>query len=482
MQNYKMYINGDFCEASDGKTIEVISPVDEHVVGTVPAGTREDAKRALEAAQAAAPEWGKLPPQTRAAYVQKLHDLLLERHEEYAQLLCEEHGKPIGEARGEIDAALAMMKMAIGWAPRIKGDVLYSGQKDELLLIEKVPYGVVVGISAWNYPFCIAARKYAIGLVCGNTMIIKPPSLIPLTCMKFGELIDAAGFPKGVFNMVSGGGSTMGDELVRSPITQLVSLTGSTQAGIEVISAGAANITDMSLELGGKAPFIVLKDADLEKAVDGAMSARFNNCGQVCTCNERMYIEEAVYEEMKEALLSRVKKLKVGASFEEDTDIGPKVSREEVEKIRAMVERAKEQGAEVLYEAELSGPLFEKGFWYPPTVLEVKDNSIDIMHEEVFGPVLILMKVKNIEEAIAFSNDCPYGLSAYLYTRSHKSIMTITRDLQFGEIYVNRSIGEELNAYHHGYKASGTQGDDGEYGMEAFLQTKTIYLNYDYAD
>lgn len=483
MVEMKMYINGAFCNASDGRKIEVLCPEDEHVVGTIPAGTAEDGKKALEAAQAASYGWMVLPPQTRAGYVKRLRDLLAEQKEEFARLLSEEHGKPINEARGEIDAALNMMDSAVAWAPRIKGDVLYSSQKDEQILIQRVPYGVVVGISAWNYPLCIAARKFAIGLVCGNAMVVKPPSIIPLATMKLGELVDKAGFPKGVFNLVSGSGSTIGEELVRNPITKMASLTGSTTAGQELYRAAAEHITALRLELGGKAPFIVMDDADLDKAVEGAVAARFNNCGQVCTCNDRMYIHKKVYDEFMEKFIARVQKIKIGPSLAEDTEMGPKVSREEVDKLWGMFDRAVEQGARVLYGGKpLEGKLFEKGFWFPPTVLEVMDNSLDIMHQETFGPMIAAMKVKSLREAIAYANDCDYGLSAYLYTRSHKNIMVATRDLEFGEIYTNRSIGEELNAFHNGFKQSGVGGEDGEHGMEGFMQKKTVYLNYNYQD
>lgn len=483
MVDMKMYINGQFCDASDGKKIEVICPEDEHVVGYVPAGTAQDGKKALEAAQAASHAWMVLPPQTRAGYVKKLRDLLSGRKEEFARLLSEEHGKPISEARGEIDAALSMMDSAVAWAPRIKGEILYSSQKDEQIMIQRVPYGVVVGISAWNYPLCLAARKFAIGLVCGNTMVIKPPSLTPAATMKLGELVHEAGFPKGVFNLVSGSGSTIGEELIRNPITKMASLTGSTPAGQELYRAAAENITVLRLELGGKAPFIVMDDADIVKAVEGAVAARFSNCGQVCTCNDRMYIHEKVYDEFMEKFIARVKQIKIGPSLAEDTQMGPKVSKDEVDKLWNMYHRAVEQGAKVLYGGKpLEGPLFEKGFWFPPTVLEVEDNSLDIMHQETFGPMIAAMKVKSLEEAVAYANDCVYGLSAYLYTRSHKNIMIATRDLEFGEIYTNRSIGEELNAFHNGYKTSGVGGEDGEHGMEGFMQKKTVYLNYNYQD
>ena len=481
MVDLKMYINGEFCDASDGKKIEVLCPQDEHVVGYVPAGTAADADKALEAAQAASHDWLVLPPQTRAVYMKKLSVLLGECKEEFARLLSEEQGKPISEARGEVDGTIAMMESAVAWAPRIKGEVLYSSKKDEKITIERVPYGVVVGISAWNYPLCISARKFAIGLVCGNTMVIKPPSVTPLTVMKLGELIDKAGFPKGVFNLVSGGGATMGNALVDNPITKMVSLTGSAPAGSELYHHAANNITVLRLELGGKAPFIVMDDADIDKAVEGAVAARFTNCGQVCTCNDRMYIHEKVYDEFMTKFVERVKKIKIGPSLAEDTEMGPKVSRDEVEKLWNMYDRAVAQGAKVLYGGKpLEGKLFEKGYWFPPTVLEVTGNDLDIMHEETFGPMIAAMKVSSLEEAIAYANDCKYGLSAYLYSESEKNIMIATRDLEFGELYTNRSIGEELNAFHNGYKTSGVGGEDGEHGMEGFMQKKVVYHNFDY--
>ncbi|MGI6162196.1 MAG: aldehyde dehydrogenase [Christensenellales bacterium] len=482
MQTYdlKMYINGEYKDASNGKKIEVLCPQDESVVGYVPAGTKEDADLALKAAKAASYDWAKLPAVERAAYVERLRDLIIENGEEFATILSREQGKPIAEARGEVFGGVpAMLTYAIGCAQRIEGDILTSSKPDEQILIQRVPFGVTVGIAAWNYPMALSARKFGIALVCGNTMVLKPPSVTPIAVMKLGELVEKAGIPKGVLNIVSGSGSEMGSELVRNPITQMVSLTGSTAAGQQIYRQAADNITVVRLELGGKAPFIVLDDADIDKAVEIAVSARFTNCGQVCICNERMYLQEGIYDEFMEKFLKKVSQLKIGPSLSEDTDIGPKVNKDECDKLWEMLERAKANGAKVVYGGEtLTGGLYEKGYWFPPTILEVTDNSMEIMQEEIFGPMLPVMKVKDLDEAIKLANESVYGLSAYLFTKDIKNLMRGTRDLEFGEIYTNRPNGEEFNAFHNGYKTSGVGGEDGKYGMEGYLQKKTVYLNY----
>jgi lactaldehyde dehydrogenase/glycolaldehyde dehydrogenase len=477
--DYKMLIGGAWHDASDGGIIEVRSPIDGEVIGHVPQGTRKDAVAALTAAQAAFKAWALTPAVERAEYLFKLAALLREAKEEFAQSLTLEQGKTIREARGEVDAALSFIEYGANHARRLKGDINTSQNRDEQIWIQKVPHGVTVGIVPWNYPLALSARKFPNALVCGNTMIIKPPSITPLTVLKFAALVKQSGIPDGVLNIVTGRGGDMGDELARNPISKLVSLTGSPPAGNALYGAAAEDFKVLRLELGGKAPFIVMEDADIDKAVQAAIIARYSNCGQICVCNERMYVHEAVYHRFLAAFITRVEALKVGDPRDETTDMGPKVSAEELEKLVKVMEKAKEQGAKVLLGGgKLSGGIFDRGYWFEPTVVEVYDNKMQIMQEEIFGPIAPIMKVHSFDEALELANDSVYGLSAYLFTNTPRRIMRAVNELEFGEVYVNRTCGEQLNGFHTGYKHSGVGGEDGEYGLAAYLRPKTMYINY----
>lgn len=394
--DYKMLIGGEWKDSSDGGVIEVMCPIDGQIIGHVPQGTRKDAVAALTTSQAAFKAWAQTPAIQRAEYLLKLAVELREKKEEFALSLTLEQGKPMREARGEVDATVLFMEYAAGHARRLKGDIYTSQNRDEQIWIQKVPHGVTVGIVPWNYPLSLSARKFANALVCGNTMIIKPPSLTPLTVLKFAQLVKKVGIPDGVLNIVTGRGSAMGDELVRNPISKLVSLTGSTAAGRMFYEAAAEHIKILRLELGGKAPFIVMEDADVDKAVKAAIIARYSNCGQICVCNERMYVHEAVYDRFLGKFISQVKTLKVGDPRDENTDMGPKVSAEELEKLVKVMEKAKDQGAKILCGGrKLKGGMFDHGYWFEPTVVEVNDNKMEIMQEETFGPIAPIMKIRS---------------------------------------------------------------------------------------
>ncbi len=476
-----MFIEGQLCDSSNGEVIEVLNPYNGDIVGSVPKGTKEDADKALVAAQKVQKTWSKLTAVQRGVYVSELADIMQEHKEELAQLLTKEHGKIISEARGEVMGAIGFLRYAVESARRIEGEFITSENINETAWIQRVPYGVVVGIVAWNFPLALAARKIGNALICGNTMVLKPPSETPLTVMRYAELVaQKSSIPSGVLSFITGSGRVCGDALVRNDITQLVTLTGSTGAGIEVFRAAADNVVDVHLELGGKAPYIVMDDADIDKAAECAYIARFSNCGQICTCNERMYIHEAVYDEFKEKFLSHVKKAVVGNPLDEKTTLGPKVSAVEVEKLHEMREQAVAQGGKVILDMTEANKPSENGNWFYPTILEVNDNKNVLMQTEIFGPMVAMMKVSSLDEAIVCANDCEYGLSAYLFSDSSKKIMQAANELEFGELYINRENGELLNGFHNGYKKSGLGGEDGKHGLEGYLQKKMVYVNYNY--
>ncbi len=479
MEQVGMFINGEWVQALGGDRTEVVNPANEQVVAAVPRSEAKDARRAVEAACQARRPWAGLPAPERAAYILRAVDYLRADAERLARVVVAEQGKPLREARGELEATIFLLSYAAEWARRIEGDILPAEGAEETILIERVPHGVVLALTPWNYPSVVPARKIGLALITGNTVVLKPHELTPLSALELGRAFDRAGLPAGVLNVVTGVGEEVGAELVRNPAIQYITMTGSVDAGQQIAAAAAGNVTPLSLELGGKAPFIVLDDADLDLAVRHAVSSRFTNCGQVCTCNERTYVQTGVFHEFSERYLAAVRALRVGDPLDPNTDMGPKVSRDELDKVDRMVERAKAQGARVLLGGQpLRGDGYQRGFWYSPTILADVRQDMEIMHSEVFGPVSPLLRFSEFDEAVALANDSQYGLSAYLFTNDFRRVMRAIRDVDFGEIYVNRSGPEAFHAFHSGYRRSGIGGDDGRHGLEQYLRKKTVYLSY----
>lgn len=471
------FIGGAWIAARPDRRIPVENPASGEVFAHVPAGDGDDAARALDAASEAVKSWSRTPPSERAGYLIKVAAMLRERVDDFAETIMAEQGKPLSQARGEVMGAALHLEYHAQWARRIEGDTLASDNAGEQILILRVPYGVVVGLIPWNYPLSLTARKAAPALVAGNTIVIKPHEITPLSALRLAALFEEVGLPRGVLNVVTGIGTDVGEALVGSAKTSLVTLTGSVRAGREVMRRAADHITQVSLELGGKAPLIVCEDADLDHAAERAVFARFRNCGQVCTSNERTYVQESVFEPFMEKFLARVRSLRIGDP-RSDPDVGPKVSRAELEKVEAMVERAVEQGARILTGGErMRETPFDRGYWFQPTVITDLEPSMDIVRQEVFGPVASLMSFSDFDDALVQANDSDYGLSAYLFTRDYGRVMRAVNELEFGEVFVNRVGPEAVNAYHTGYRLSGIGGDDGRYGFETYMRKKTIYLS-----
>ncbi|MEY8099650.1 aldehyde dehydrogenase [Falsihalocynthiibacter sp. S25ZX9] len=474
----KMFIDGAWLPNETRDLIEVENPATEAILGTVPEGTLDDAQAALEAAQRAQPAWAARPAIERAGFVSKLAQAVIDRTEDLARLITLEQGKPIDQARGEVGAVATFLNFAATNARRIEGDIVTSDNRDEEIHIRRHPYGVVVGLTSWNYPAALAARKLGPALVSGNTFVLLSHEITPFSGLALAQLADQVGFPAGVFNVVTGRGRVVGQAMVENPISGLITMTGSTRAGREIYRSGAESIKVLRLELGGKAPFIVMQDADIDAAVSAAVTARFTNSGQICTCNERMYLHREIADEFLGKFTATAKALTIGDPLGQ-VDMGPKVSGLEVTKVAEIVARGVADGAEVLLEG---GPLTEgvyaKGHWYAPTVVEVANNTSPLMREEVFGPVATAMRVDSLDEAIAHANDTSFGLSAYLFTNSLKDIARAPYALKCGEIYLNRSNGEAVQGFHTGWGQSGLGGEDGKYGFDGYLRKQTTYLNW----
>ena len=474
----QMFIGGRWTNGSAREIFEVENPANQRTIGTIPQGGPDDAAAALAAAKQAQPAWAALPPFDRAKLLFAFADAIRANDGVLARIVVAEQGKPLNQAMGEIGATETFLRYAAESARRIEGDIFPSDAPDEEVWIRRVPHGVVVGLTAWNFPAALAARKLGPALVAGNTFVLKAHEFTPFSGIALAMLAESVGIPPGVFNVVTGAGHNVGKALVVHPGSDLITMTGSTRAGKEIYRAGADRIKVLRLELGGKAPFIVMDDADINAAVESAVTARFSNCGQICTCNERMYLHERVAEEFLDKFIARTQRLRIGDPLS-NSDLGPKISGPELDKVAAIVEQSVAAGAEVLLKG---GPLhqgeYAHGHWYAPTVLKVKDNAAPAMRQEIFGPVVPAMTISSFEEALALANDSDYGLSAYVYSQNFRHLMRSASALQFGEIYFNRSSGELVQGFHTGWGQSGLGGEDGKYGLDGYYRKKTMYVNW----
>lgn len=477
---YLMRIGPEWRGASSGQIRPVLNPATAQVFAEVPEGTREDAHAALIEAQKAQPAWEALSGVQRAGYLRRIAALIRENADALARLVVLEQGKPLFEARNEIGGTSEFFEYFASFGRSTVGELVASDNPKEDIWIREVPYGVVVGIIPWNYPSALFSRKVAPALMAGNTIVLKPHEDTPLSALALAKIVEAVGVPAGVVNVVTGAGLEVGDALVRDDITQLVTMTGSVRAGRQILEAAAKNITVVSLELGGKAPLIVMDDANVDLAVRNAITARFMNCGQVCTCNERTYVHRRVFDQFLSRYIEMAGQLRMGDPMQLGIELGPKVNQVELEKIERMVNRAKEQGAEVVMGGKRpEGEQFRRGYWYEATILTNVHNDMDIMQQEIFGPISPVMAFDDFEEAVALANDTKYGLTAYLFTNDIKRMMHAVRAIRFGEVYINKIMPEQLQGFHGGYGLSGLGGDDGKHGLAHYSRKKTVYLSYD---
>jgi len=475
LKHYEMLIDGDFVASS--RTLEVVNPSTGQVVAEFPNGTREDVDRAVLAAERAQKGWAALPAIRRAGHLREIATLIRANRESLAHTITEEQGKILALAQVEVDFSADYLDYMAEFARRYEGEILQSDRPGENILLFKAPIGVIAGILPWNFPFFLIVRKMAPALVTGNTIVIKPSSETPNNAFEFARLVAQSSLPKGVFNLVSGSGSVVGNALASHPKVGMISLTGSVEGGVAVMRAAAENVTKVSLELGGKAPAIVMADADIDLAVSAIRASRIINSGQVCNCAERVYVHESVAEEFIAKITAAMQQTVVGDPFDAATEMGPLVSKRQLELVDAAVKRAIEQGAELKCGGSpCSTPA---GYFFEPTVLTGCQQKSDIMQQETFGPVLPIATFKTLDEAIACANDCEYGLTSSIYTRSLDVAMRASNELKFGETYVNRENFEAMQGFHAGWRKSGIGGADGKHGLEEYLQTHVVYMNYD---
>ncbi|MBP9580096.1 MAG: aldehyde dehydrogenase [Parabacteroides sp.] len=474
MKNLKMFINGKFVENTSDKWIDVLNPSTEEVISRMPAGTAEDASKAIDAAEKAQPEWEKLPAVERGKYLKKIANGIRKREAELTDIIVREGGKTQGLANVEVLFTADYMDYMAEWARRYEGEIIQSDRPKENIFLFKKPIGVTTGILPWNFPFFLIVRKAAPSLVTGNTIVVKPSQLTPENAYVFAQIVEESGLPAGVFNLVTGKGSIVGNELAANPKVGMVSLTGSVTAGQQIMVAAAPNITKVSLELGGKAPAIVMDDADIDLAVKSIIASRVINTGQVCNCCERVYVHKNVKDEFQQKVIAGMKKVLTGdPGKEKNLDMGPLIDANSLKSVQEKVEKAVLQGAKIACGGNRIG---NKGYFFEPTVLTDVKHTMDIAHEETFGPVLPIIEFTDINQAIEWANDCEYGLTSSLYTQNLNTALKVIRSLKFGETYINRENFEAMQGFHAGWRKSGIGGADGKHGLEEYLQTHVVYV------
>ena len=470
-----MYINGQFTEGTSGKWIDVLNPSTEEVIARQPDGSIEDVNLALDAARKAFKDWSRRPAIERAGYLLKIAEGIKARQDEFVNIIIREQGKTRAWAEIEVGATVSYFEYMASFARHIEGEVIPSDRVNETIILTKKPIGVVAGILPWNFPFFLIARKAGAALIAGCTIVLKPSQVTPENCTKFAEVVNEAGLPAGVINIVTGRGSVIGNEMAGSPKVDLVSVTGSVGSGVKIMEAAAKNVTKVSLELGGKAPAIVMNDADLDRTAQWIVDSRIGNNGQICNNVERVYVQSGVADEFTKILVDKMKAVKVGnPATDPSVDMGPLVEERALESVTEKVERAVKQGAKLLCGGHRIG---DKGYFYAPTVLGDCTQEMDIIHEETFGPVIPIVKFEKLDEAISMSNDSEYGLASSIFTNNLNDAVKACRELEFGETYVNREHFEAIQGFHAGVKKSGIGGADGKHGVEEYLVTHVTYLD-----
>ena len=467
------YIDNEWVAPASTRTIAVINPATGQVIASVPDSDASDVDRAVAAARAAQPAWERLPAIERANYLRAVANRLREHKPRLARRVAQEQGKVLPLAEVEIDFTANYIDYMAEWARRIEGEILNSDRPGETIYLYRRPIGVVAGILPWNFPFFLIARKVAPALITGNTIVIKASEETPLNAFDFTELLAECGLPRGVFNLVSGGRDT-GAALARHPDINLISFTGSVGTGMSLMEAASRNLTRVNLELGGKAPAIVLDDADLELSATALFNSRVLNTGQVCNAAERVYVQRGIAERLSE----RITQLMAGTRYgnplvDADLHMGPLINRSGLEKIATLVDEARSQGARILTGGRIAD---RPGFHYEPTVVADCVDDMAQMKREIFGPVLPIRIVDDLDEALALANDSDYGLTSSIFTQNLNAAMKATRELRFGETYINREHFEAMQGFHAGRRKSGIGGADGKHGLYEYTETQVVYL------
>jgi 1-pyrroline dehydrogenase len=474
VEKHKNLVGGEFVDAADGGTAEIINPATGETIAEVPQGTEADVDRAVEAAKKAWPEWKETTPQERSEILLKLADLIDEHTEELAEIESRNVGKPLAAARDEMPVCSDNLRFFAGAARVLEGRATGEYMKGYTSMIRREPIGIVGQVAPWNYPLMMAVWKFAPALAAGNVSVLKPSEQTPLSTLRFAELA-ADVIPPGVLNVITGDGEPVGAGIVRHPDVRMVSLTGDVATGKEVAKAAAETLKRVHLELGGKAPVVVFDDADPAQVAEAIKIAGYWNSGQDCTAASRVMAGPKIYDRLLEELVPAVESMHVGDPAEgDDVEMGPVISKAQQDRILGFLDRA--SGANVLTGGGSNG---DRGFFVKPTVVTDVKQTDEIVQREVFGPVVTVQRFDDDEQAIAWANDVPYGLAASVFTRDISRALNAARKLEFGTVWINDHIPLVSEMPHGGFKQSGYGKDLSAYSLEDYTQVKHVMAKLD---
>jgi acyl-CoA reductase-like NAD-dependent aldehyde dehydrogenase len=473
------FIDGTWVDAQDGARFDVFDPATGEVIATAPDSKQPDVDAAVAAARRTFDDgswWPGTGARERGRILLNAADIVRRERERLAQLESLDAGKTIGEAREDIAEVAFMFEYYGGWATKIEGDVQHVSQ-DAMFMVWKEPVGVAVGITPWNYPMMMAAQKVAPAIAAGCTFILKPPEQTPLTCLELPKILEEAGLPAGVLNVVTGWGETAGAPLVAHPGVDKVGFTGSKEVGKLIMKSAADTLKHVTLELGGKSPNIVFADAEFDAAIEGSVNGIFWNQGEICSAGSRVFVEERIYDEAVQAMTDKVDDIRQGDPRDEATTMGPLVSKEQQERVTRYLEIGAGEARTAAQGSTPSDPALADGYFVPPTIFADVDNEATIAREEIFGPVMSVIPFRSVQDVLAMSNDNDYGLAAAVWTRDIKKALVAARELRAGIVWINDSQPAPTEMPWGGYKQSGIGRELGKDGVEDYLEKKSVYVN-----